>query len=171
MTHATVALPNQDNHNLTIVNGYTQYHWRGKGRLADYDAIRSVMRLVKQEFSGKRIAYPKIGCGLAKGDWTIVANIIEQELDGEDHTFVQFSSSQEMGENKMMVLLSKKPPHQEPSSQQGGKATSEQDTTNTDKICEENKTDGNRKCDTDPEQLQNTRDQINDKGSSPPSAE
>jgi O-acetyl-ADP-ribose deacetylase (regulator of RNase III) len=75
---------------FTIVNGYTQFHWRGEGTLADYDAIRSVFRRVKQQFAGKRIGYPKIGAGLAKGDWAVIAAIIDEELAGEDHTLVEF---------------------------------------------------------------------------------
>ena len=82
----------RDNKDITIVNGYTQYHWRGSGVLVDYDAIRSVMREAKSDFSGKRIGYPKIGAGLAKGDWNIISRIIDQELDGEDHTLVEYSA-------------------------------------------------------------------------------
>ena len=59
--------------------------------MADYDAIRSVFRLVKQQFSGMTIGYPLIGAGLAKGDWTIISSIIDEELIGEDHTLVEFS--------------------------------------------------------------------------------
>jgi O-acetyl-ADP-ribose deacetylase (regulator of RNase III) len=87
----TIANINRDGWDFEIVNGYTQFHWRGDGVLANYDAIRSVFRQVKQRFGGKRIGYPKIGAGLARGDWTIVANIIEAELDGENHTYVQFT--------------------------------------------------------------------------------
>ncbi len=87
----TTAHINRNGWNLTIVNGYTQFHWRGDGVLADYDAIRSVFRQVKQQFRGQRIGYPKLGAGLARGDWTIIANIIEVELEGENHTYVQFS--------------------------------------------------------------------------------
>ena len=75
---------------ITIVNGYTQFHWRGSGVLVDYAALRSVMRQVKAMFSGSMIAYPKIGGGLAKGDWSIIASIIEEELAGEDHTLVEY---------------------------------------------------------------------------------
>jgi O-acetyl-ADP-ribose deacetylase (regulator of RNase III) len=46
------------------------------------------MRLIKQNFSGKRIGYPLIGAGLAGGDWKIISEIIDQELKGEDHTVV-----------------------------------------------------------------------------------
>jgi O-acetyl-ADP-ribose deacetylase (regulator of RNase III) len=75
---------------ITIVNGYTQFHWRGSGVLVDYVALRSVMRQVKAMFAGSRIAYPMIGAGLAKGDWSIIASIIEEELAGEDHTLVEY---------------------------------------------------------------------------------
>lgn len=75
---------------LTVVNGYTQFNYRGRGPLVDYDAIRSVFQTVKARFSGKRIGYPKIGAGLAKGDWDRIAQIIVDELEGEDHTLVEF---------------------------------------------------------------------------------
>jgi O-acetyl-ADP-ribose deacetylase (regulator of RNase III) len=82
----------RDGFNFTIVNGYTQFHWQGEGVLANYDAIRSVFRQVKQQFGGKRIGYPKLGAGLARGDWSIIAQIIEAELAGEYHTYIEFTS-------------------------------------------------------------------------------
>lgn len=87
----TQAIISINNHKLTIVNGYTQYHWKGNGVLVDYDALRSVMKKVKEKFSGKRIGYPKIGAGLAGGDWNIISQIIDEELYGEDQTLVEFS--------------------------------------------------------------------------------
>lgn len=75
---------------FVVVNAYTQFHWRGKGVLADYDAIRSAFHHVKKQFGGRRIGYPKIGAGLAKGDWATIAAIIDEELSGEDHTLVEF---------------------------------------------------------------------------------
>jgi len=75
---------------FAVVNAYTQFHWRGSGVLADYDAIRKAFRQIKAEFAGKRIGYPKIGAGLAGGDWNTIAAIIEEELRGEDHTLVEF---------------------------------------------------------------------------------
>ncbi len=75
---------------FTVVNAYTQFHWRGEGVLADYDAIRSAFCKIKQRFAGRRIGYPKIGAGLAKGDWATIAAIIEETLAGEDYTLVEF---------------------------------------------------------------------------------
>ncbi len=77
--------------NFHVVNAYTQYHWRGTGMKADYAAIRNAMRAVKVQFAGSRIGYPKIGAGLAGGDWKIIADIIDEELYGEAHTLVEFS--------------------------------------------------------------------------------
>lgn len=75
---------------LIIINGYTQFDWRGGGRKADYEAIREVFKNVKKEFSGLRIGYPAIGAGLAGGDWQIISEIINEELKDENHTFVEY---------------------------------------------------------------------------------
>ncbi|MGH6882381.1 MAG: macro domain-containing protein, partial [Hypericibacter sp.] len=84
----SVAEIRRENRTFHIVNGYTQFHWRGDGVKADYEAIRNVMRAVKARFAGKSIGYPKIGAGLAGGDWGIIAPIIEHELASENHAFV-----------------------------------------------------------------------------------
>ncbi len=86
----SVASNTDFDHEITVVNGYTQFHYRGSGVLVDYQAIKSVMNEVKKNFAGKRIGYPLIGAGLAKGDWKIISEIIETELEGEDHTLVEF---------------------------------------------------------------------------------
>ncbi|MFZ6679409.1 hypothetical protein [Undibacterium sp. Tian12W] len=39
-----------------------------------------------------RLAYPLIGAGLAGGDWVKIAAIIDEELDGMDHTLVRFDA-------------------------------------------------------------------------------
>jgi O-acetyl-ADP-ribose deacetylase (regulator of RNase III) len=75
---------------LTIVNGYTQYAYGRKGQKVDYEALRQVFKRVKEVFSGQRIGYPAIGAGLAGGDWQTIARIIDEELNGEDHTYVEF---------------------------------------------------------------------------------
>ena len=89
ISHVTVQ---RGEHSLTIVNGYTQYHWKGPDGRADYEAIRGVMQQVRSQFSGQRIGYPKIGAGLAGGDWEIISAIIVEELAGEDHTLVEYVS-------------------------------------------------------------------------------
>jgi O-acetyl-ADP-ribose deacetylase (regulator of RNase III) len=87
----SVAPIERNGRSLVIVNAYTQYHWRGRGVLVDYEAVRRVMKNVKTSFPGKRIGYPKIGAGLAGGNWLTIAAIIDEELEGEDHTFVEYA--------------------------------------------------------------------------------
>ena len=74
---------------FTIVNAYTQWHWRGAGVKADYEAIAQVMCAVARDFAGQRIGYPLIGAGLAGGDWTRIAALIDEALAGQDHTLVR----------------------------------------------------------------------------------
>ena len=80
----------RNGHEITIVNGYKQFHFQGDSVLVDYDAVQRLFKKVKQQFSGKRIGYPKIGSGLAGGDWERIAEIIQQELAGENHSLVVF---------------------------------------------------------------------------------
>lgn len=88
-------------------NLYSQYDWRGRleGRMElRYDALEQALtKMAKrlrfaQESSkdpdsfwyGKdvnfRIGLPKIGAGLAGGDWAIIEDIIDRSLDGFDVT-------------------------------------------------------------------------------------
>ncbi len=87
LSWATVACAD---HELTIVNAYTQFEWCGAGVKVDYDAVRSVFRDVQTRFTGQRIGYPRIGAGLAGGDWNRISQIIDDALIGEDHTFVEY---------------------------------------------------------------------------------
>lgn len=90
ISYAVIELTNGK---LVVVNGYTQYDWKGRGTKADYKAIRQVFKTIKQDFSGLRIGYPAIGAGLAGGDWSVIAQIIKEELAGEDHTFVEYQKN------------------------------------------------------------------------------
>jgi O-acetyl-ADP-ribose deacetylase (regulator of RNase III) len=75
---------------LTIINGYTQYHYSGANVLADYDAIEALFARIKTDFSGKKIGYPRIGAGLAGGDWERIHDIIDRTLEGENHTLIEY---------------------------------------------------------------------------------
>lgn len=75
---------------LIVVNAYTQFDWRGRGPKVDYAAVRSCMGWIKQHYAGRRIGLPKIGAGLAGGDWPTISTFIEEELAGEDLTLVEY---------------------------------------------------------------------------------
>lgn len=77
--------------NLTICNAYTQYDWWQPGlpkQLADLEAIKDALTAIKSDWSGKKMAYPKIGAGLAGGNWDEIYPIILEALDGEDQTLI-----------------------------------------------------------------------------------
>lgn len=79
---------------FTIINGYTQRTARGYGAgecLIDYEAVRSVFKIIAENFKGQRIAIPKIGAGLGGGDWDYIQEIIEEEMGDEDLTLVLYS--------------------------------------------------------------------------------
>lgn len=86
----STALIVRGNISFEIVNAYTQFNWRGPGTKAEYTAIADAFAEVKRMYSGKRIGYPAIGAGLARGNWTLIASLIDKHLEGEDHTFVEF---------------------------------------------------------------------------------
>lgn len=77
---------------LIVVNAYTQYRYNRTNGVApvNYDAIRDCFGIIADEYSDKRIGYPAIGAGLAGGDWNIISKIINEELEGLDHTFVEY---------------------------------------------------------------------------------
>jgi O-acetyl-ADP-ribose deacetylase (regulator of RNase III) len=80
----------ENGHDITIINGYTQFHHSGPGPLVDYNAVQNLFNRIKKEFPGRRLAYPRIGAGLAGGNWDKIETIIDQELDGEHHTLVNY---------------------------------------------------------------------------------
>lgn len=76
---------------VVVVNAYTQVEWRGDGVKTDNAAVRRVFTQVAAEFPRSRIAYPRIGSGLGGGNWAEIAPIIEETLQGLDHTLVEWT--------------------------------------------------------------------------------
>jgi O-acetyl-ADP-ribose deacetylase (regulator of RNase III) len=88
ITHTTNGKP-------IVVNMYTQYDTKGRrsGQMDfDYDAFRKALKEVRAKFSGKMMAMPKIGAGLAGGDWEIIERILEDEMRGEYVTVVTWEN-------------------------------------------------------------------------------
>jgi O-acetyl-ADP-ribose deacetylase (regulator of RNase III) len=82
---------------LIIVNAYTQFkYWRDKDNglvtpLVDYLAVKEAFAEIREKFGRQnfRFGFPKIGAGLAGGDWNIISGIIDFEMIGEDITLVE----------------------------------------------------------------------------------
>ena len=81
-TNVLVTAPNGNK--FTIVNAYTQYYYgrpkKGTGPVVDYTALETAFRTIATNYKHLRIGYPKIGAGLAGGDWLIIEAIINKEL-------------------------------------------------------------------------------------------
>jgi len=79
--------------NPVVVNCYTQFNYGKDFKVyADYMGIEKSLQAVKDTFPGKRIGLPKIGAGLARGDWNIIKGIIEKVFNdpADDVTIVVF---------------------------------------------------------------------------------
>lgn len=82
---------------IAVVNSYTQvfygsYRAGGVAVPIDYEALTLCMRKINVLFKGCSVGLPKIGVGLAKGDWNVICNIIKRELNDCDVTIVTLPS-------------------------------------------------------------------------------
>lgn len=76
---------------LTVANLIGQHDIARKGQKADvppvrYDAIREGLGQVRNEALRQQasVHMPRIGAGLAGGDWAVIAPMIEEELSAHD---------------------------------------------------------------------------------------
>ena len=80
---------------LTVVNAYTQFnygrnHADGDAIPFSYEAFTLCMKKMNKVFEGKHIGLPKIGAGLAGGDWSLIEKIIKKELKDCKVTVVNY---------------------------------------------------------------------------------
>lgn len=73
-----------------VLNLYTQFNYGIHKTNLDYDALERCFILVNKRYNNKKIGIPKIGAGLAKGDWSKIAPIIENICSDCDITVVEY---------------------------------------------------------------------------------
>lgn len=83
-----------DSQGITV-NAYTQYGYSRSGVSVDYQAVTQAMRSIisyfGQTFNITRFAMPRIGCGLAGGEWNLIEAILLAILtQNPDVTFVVY---------------------------------------------------------------------------------
>lgn len=78
-------------HQLIVVNSYTQNRPGVRFKPLDYEALTLCMRKINHQFKGMHIGLPKIGAGLAGGDWERIKKIIQTELSDCDVTVVIYN--------------------------------------------------------------------------------
>ena len=76
---------------FTVLNCYIQYGTSCTTPQIDYEALTLCMRKINQQYPGRSIGLPLIGCGLAGGNWFIVEKMLKEELKDMDVTIVRFN--------------------------------------------------------------------------------
>ena len=77
-------------HDLTVVNIYSQYTPNAAIKPLDYEALTLGLRKMNHLFKDKIVGLPMIGAGLAGGDWERIKTIIQTELRDCDVTVVKW---------------------------------------------------------------------------------
>lgn len=88
---------------FTIINAYTQFHWNTnntktitkenpRGVAVNYGAVENVFNLIHKDYGrrGLKFGIPKIGAGLAGGDWYMIRDIINNIMFHENVTLVEY---------------------------------------------------------------------------------
>jgi O-acetyl-ADP-ribose deacetylase (regulator of RNase III) len=77
-----------DNPRFVIANAITQeFYGRDSKCYVDYEAIRktfSEIAIIATKYN-LNVYYPRIGAGLGGGDWNLISEIINSELNGINH--------------------------------------------------------------------------------------
>lgn len=69
-----------------IINLYSQFHY-GFGKVnADIEAIKKGFELINKEYPNTKLCIPRIGAGLAKGNWDVISKTINEVTPDLDIT-------------------------------------------------------------------------------------
>lgn len=90
-TYSTAVVEGKEDYapyEVMIINAYTQYN---PGADVNYEAIRDVFKRLHQDLPKDiEIGIPRIGAGIAGGDWQTIEDIILTEMPGRFITIVAF---------------------------------------------------------------------------------
>lgn len=81
-----------DGNPLLVINAYTQYDYNATNKPIDYEALILCLRKINHLYKGKSVAVPRMGAGLAGGDWAKIKGIIKHELSGMSVTIINFNN-------------------------------------------------------------------------------
>jgi|DEB0MinimDraft_4_1074332.scaffolds.fasta_scaffold123022_1 O-acetyl-ADP-ribose deacetylase (regulator of RNase III) len=93
-----VVVKNKFGDALIVVNAYTQHYYGGDGgRYVNYAAVSECFRRLAEfpNFHQLSVGIPKIGAGLAGGDWNIIAEIINFHCGGGHVVLVNYEAAPE----------------------------------------------------------------------------
>lgn len=90
-------------HELTVINAYTQYHYGG-GDNFSYNTFYQLLNSIKEQYGDKRIGLPLIGCGLAGGDEQVILEIVEEVFKGIDFSIIEIDKKRKLQYTQGKVL-------------------------------------------------------------------
>lgn len=81
-------------HDITFINCFTQefYGYNGK-KYVSYDAIYDCFKQIASHY--EEVAIPRIGCGLAGGNWEIVKRIINDAVGDKCTVYAYYLNEKE----------------------------------------------------------------------------
>lgn len=89
-TYTTAEVLSPQGNTFYVVNAYTQYNWSGREDVFEYEAFDRFLREFDNNFLGNlsprhpapvSVGFPKIGCGLARGDEARIMKSLETFSD------------------------------------------------------------------------------------------
>ena len=81
---------------FVVINAYTQYDYKRNNKNdinVSYSAISKVFKSIKETYGKKDLKFgiPLIGAGLAGGNWDKIYKLIDEVMNDEDVTIVQYN--------------------------------------------------------------------------------
>lgn len=77
---------------ISVFNLYTQYRYGTDRPHFDYNALDTVLARLADQYPGIKLGLPKIGSGLAGGDWSRIEAILNNYSDKLQITVVEYDS-------------------------------------------------------------------------------
>ena len=90
-TWSTAYVKTRVNTELIIINAYTQYTYWDTSDMLSMDAVSRVFDRLSYEYGHLNIGIPKIGAGLAMGNWKEIESVIN-DFSFRDLTCVLFTN-------------------------------------------------------------------------------
>lgn len=87
---------------IYVFNCYTQLNFGYDGKkYVNYGAVAKCFERLAKELEGKTIAIPKIGCGLAGGNWTFMEQLINDTVGDKLEIWVYELEEKKNGKNDL----------------------------------------------------------------------
>ncbi len=86
----------EDKRGKSIYNLYTQHAYNSLERQVEYDAVEMALKRMRWDlmndniYYSAKVAFPKIGCGLAGGNWDVVKDIIQDVFHDHENVTIYY---------------------------------------------------------------------------------